>query len=82
MTRSIASLVSVHGDEFLDTSKTSTEVAVSGSCGNAETRDLSSSATQKFKSEALLTEFQFDQTVQIVVKRDKSHQAVVWNNNK
>ena len=50
---SVASFVSVHGDESRDTPKTSTEAAVSGSCGNEETRDLSSSATQKSKSEAL-----------------------------
>ena len=52
-TMSFASFVSVHGDDPHDTPPTSTEAAVSGSCGNAETRDLSSSATQKSKSEAL-----------------------------
>ena len=50
---SVASFVSVHGDESHDTSKTSTESAVSGSCGDADKRDLIPSETRKSKSEAL-----------------------------
>ena len=52
-TMSVASFVSVHGDESHDTPKTSTEAAVSASAGNAENRDLTSSEAQKSKSEAL-----------------------------
>ena len=52
-TRSVASLISVHGDESRDTLKPCTETAVSESCGNAETTGMRSSATQKSKREVL-----------------------------
>ena len=45
--------MSVHGDESHDTSLTSTEAAVSGSCGTSEKKGPSSSEAQKSKSERL-----------------------------
>ena len=77
-TLSVTSFVSVQSDESHDTPETSTEAAVSGSCGNAEIGHLSPSATHnpKVKS-SKLTDYQLDQTIQLVVKRDNNHQAGV-----
>ena len=50
---SVGSFVSVHGDEFRDTSPTSTEAVVSESCGTTEKGDLSSHEAEETKSETL-----------------------------
>ena len=50
---SVASFVSVHGDQSHNTPSTSTKAALPASCRNAEKRDLSSSRSKKSKSEAL-----------------------------
>ena len=82
-TRSVASFVSVLVDEFHNTSPTSTEAEVSWSCGNADKKDLSSSESQMSKvKRPILTDYQLDRTVPIVVKRDKNEQSVDLNSRK
>ena len=52
-TMSVASFVSVHGDNSHDTLPTSTEAPVSRHCGNTTKRDLSSSEARRSKNETL-----------------------------
>ena len=69
-TMSVATIVSVHGEESCDTPPKSTKAKVSGSFGNAEKRDFSQLKLKNPKAKrSKLIGYQLDQTVPFAVKK-------------